>query len=157
MWREKPQDKLWINSLFIKSITIILVYVSRLKKNLPCISLLSHTLIIFLKCGNTLLSPFYFLLHALLSLDCLLFSKWLTLGCSFFFFFFGCGFLFLCTCTYSLCVLPKAAALYSLIPLAFFPNENHFYSLLVSHFVFLSPNGGPLGQSQQILCSIVYL
>ena len=87
MWREKSQDKLWINSLFIKSITIIFVYVSRLKKNLPCISLLSHTLIIFLKCGNTLLSPFYFLLHALLSLDCLLFSKWLTLGCSFFFFF----------------------------------------------------------------------
>ena len=89
MWREKSQDKLWINSLFIKSITIILVYVSRLKKNLPCISLLSHTLIIFLKCGNTLLSPFYFLLHALLSLVCILFSKWLTLGCSFFFFFLG--------------------------------------------------------------------
>ena len=29
---------------------------------------LIHTLIIFLKCGNTLPSPFYFLLHAQLSL-----------------------------------------------------------------------------------------
>ena len=40
---EKSQDKLRINSLFIKSITINIVYVSRLKKNLSCFSLLSHT------------------------------------------------------------------------------------------------------------------
>ena len=53
----------------IKSITIILVYVSRLKKNLSYFFfLLLHTLIISLKGGNTLPSSFYFLLHAQLSL-----------------------------------------------------------------------------------------
>ena len=45
----------------IKSITIILMYVSRLKKNLFYFSLLLHTLIISFKDGNTLLSYFYFL------------------------------------------------------------------------------------------------
>ena len=44
----------------IKSIIIILVYVSRLKKNLSYSSLLSHTLISSLKDSNTLLSPLYF-------------------------------------------------------------------------------------------------
>ena len=57
---KKSRDKLRINSLFIKSITINIVYVSQLKKNLSCFSLLSHTLIISLKGSNTLLSPFYF-------------------------------------------------------------------------------------------------
>ena len=47
----------------------------------------THTLIISLKSSNTLLSPFYFLLHAQLSLGCLLFSKRLTLGCSLSLFF----------------------------------------------------------------------
>ena len=36
------------------------MYVSRLKKKSLLFSLLSHTLIIFLKGGDTLLSPFYF-------------------------------------------------------------------------------------------------
>ena len=47
------------NFTIIKSITIILVYVSRLKKNLSYFSLLSHThtLIISFKGSNTLLSP----------------------------------------------------------------------------------------------------
>ena len=48
------------NLTIIKSIIIILVYGSWLKKNLSCFSLLNthtHTLIISLKGGNTLLSP----------------------------------------------------------------------------------------------------
>ena len=40
------------NFTIIKSITIILVYVSRLKKKISYFSLLSYTLIIFLKGGN---------------------------------------------------------------------------------------------------------
>ena len=44
---KKPQNKLRINFIIIKSITIILVYVSRL----------SHTLIISFKGSNILLSP----------------------------------------------------------------------------------------------------
>ena len=61
------------NFTIIKSITIILVYVSWLNKNFSCFSLLSHTQIISLKSGNTLHSPFYFLLHAELSLGCFFF------------------------------------------------------------------------------------
>ena len=118
------------NFTIIKSITIIIVYVIRLKKNLSYFSLLSHTLIISLKGGNTLLSPFYFLLHAQLSLDSLLFSKRFTLGCSLSFFL--CGFLFLCSCTYSPYVFSKTAAIYSLLSLGFLPSENPFYFLLVS-------------------------
>ena len=48
------------NFIIIKSITVILVYISRLKKNLSYFSLLSHTQIISLKGDNTLHSPFYF-------------------------------------------------------------------------------------------------
>ena len=44
------------NFTIIKSITISLMYISRLKKKSPYFSLLSHTLIIYFKCGNTLLS-----------------------------------------------------------------------------------------------------
>ena len=75
-WREKPRGKLWINSLLssqLQLITIILVYVSQLKKNIFWFSLLSHTLINSIKGGNTLLFPFYFLLHTQLSLGSLLF------------------------------------------------------------------------------------
>ena len=104
--------------------------------------LLSHTLIISLKDSNTLLSPFYFLLHAQLSLGCLLFSKQLTLVCSLSFFLYD--FLFLCSCTYSLCVFSKVTIL------------SWFDALF-----FFSPKGGLLGQSQrqsqQLLCSIVCL
>ena len=63
------KNKLRINLLFIKSITIVFVHVSWLKKKPLLFSLLSHTLIIILKGNNTLLSPFYFLLHAQLSLS----------------------------------------------------------------------------------------
>ena len=128
--KEKITGKTPNNFTIIKSITIIIVYVIRLKKNLSYFSLLSHTLIISLKGGNTLLSPFYFLLHAQLSLDCLLFSKHFTLGCSLSFFL--CGFLFLCSCTYSPYVFSKTAAIYSLLSLVFLPSENPFYFLLVS-------------------------
>ena len=127
--RETPN-----NFTIIKSITIILAYVSRLQKKYLLFSLFSHTLIIFIKSNNTLLSHFYFLLHAQLSLDYLLFSKWLTLGCSLFFFLYN--FLFLCSCTYSLCVFSKSATLCSLLSLAFLPSKNPFYSLLVSHYIF---------------------
>ena len=55
------------NFTIIKSITLILMYASRLKKkSLLFFFILTHK-IIFLKGGNTLLSPFYFLLHAQLS------------------------------------------------------------------------------------------
>ena len=126
------------NFTIIKSITIILVYISRLKKNLSCFSLLSlslphththtHTLIISFKGSNTLFS-----------------SPWLsfrrrqpyTLS--------------------SLAIFLKVAIPYSLLPLAFLPSENPF-SLSQFHALFsLSPQGGPLGQNSQILCSIVYL
>ena len=43
-----------------KLITIILVYVSQLKKNLSYFSSLSHSLIISIKGSNTLISPLYF-------------------------------------------------------------------------------------------------
>ena len=102
-----------------------------------------HTLSISLKSSNTLLSPFYFLLHAQLSLGCLLFSKWLTLGCSLSFFL--CSFFFLCSCTYSFCVFWKTAALCSLLPLAFLPNKNPFYSLLISRFIFPLSKGSTTG------------
>ena len=134
LWREKSWDKLRINSLFIKSIIIILVYVSQLKKNISYFSLLSHTLIMSFKGDNTLLSPFYFLLHAQLSLGCLLFSKGLTLCCSLSFF---------------LVRLPLSLLLHILlVPFIL----SWFHALF-----FLSPNGGLLGQSQQIFCNIVYL
>ena len=43
------------------------------EKSLLFFFALTYTLIIFLKGGNTLHSPFYFLLHAQPSLGCLLF------------------------------------------------------------------------------------
>ena len=43
LWREKTTGQIPNNFTIIKSITIILVYVSRLKKNLSYFSLLSHT------------------------------------------------------------------------------------------------------------------
>ena len=99
------------NFTIIKSITIILVYVSWLKKNLSYFSFLTHThthtLIISFKCSNTLLSPFYFLLHAQLSRGCLLFSLSGSFLAALSSFSFLCGFLFLCSCTYYLCVFSK--------------------------------------------------
>ena len=95
------------------------MYVSWLKKNLSYFSLLSHTLIISLKGGNTLLFPFYFLLLAHLSLDCLLFSKGLTLG-FFFWLPLSLHLPILCLCLLecsnpllspSSCVLPKRKSL----------------------------------------------
>ena len=61
------------NFTIIKSITIIFVYISWLKKKSLLLSLLWHTLNIFLKCDNTLLSHFYFSSpYTALSLGCLL-------------------------------------------------------------------------------------
>ena len=79
--KEKIMGQTLNRFTIIKSITIILMYVPRLKKNLSYFSLLTHThthththtLIISLKDSNTLLSPFYFLLHTQLSLGCLFF------------------------------------------------------------------------------------
>ena len=57
-WREKNTGQTLNNFTIIKSITIILVYVSQLKKNLSFFFFaLTHTLIIFFKCSNTLLPP----------------------------------------------------------------------------------------------------
>ena len=127
------------NFTIIRSITIIRVYVSRLKKNFSYFSLLSrthtHTQIISFKGGNTLLSPFYFLLHAQLSHGCLLFSLSGSLLVALSSFSFLCSLLFFCSYTYSLCVFSKAAVPYSLLPLAFLPSENPF-SLSWFHTLF---------------------
>ena len=73
----KTTGQILNNFTIVKSITIIIVYVSRLKKNLSYFSFHTHThthtLIISFKSGNTLLSSFYFLLYAQLSLGYLLF------------------------------------------------------------------------------------
>ena len=112
------------NFIIIKSITIIFMYVSWLKKKSLLFSLLSHTLIIFFKGGNTLLSPFYFLLHAQLSfLAVFFFSKWLPLGCS----LFSCAAILVATLTFSLCVA---------IPFLYLFNIRHtlsFSSLCSTH------------------------
>ena len=106
----------------IKSITIILVYVSRLKKNLSCFSLLSHThththtqrLIISFKGSNTLLSP-----------PRLSSQRQQPFALS------------------SLAIFLNAAIPCTLLPLAFFPSKNLF-SLSWFHALFsLSPWGGP--------------
>ena len=56
------------NFTIIKSITIIFMYVSRIKKNLSYFFFtLTHILIISFKGDNTLLFHFYFLFHAQLS------------------------------------------------------------------------------------------
>ena len=69
----KTTGQILNNFTIVKSITIIIVYVSQLKKNLSYFSFHTHTLIISFKSGNTLLSSFYFLLYAQLSLGYLLF------------------------------------------------------------------------------------
>ena len=110
------------------------MYVLRLKKNLSCFSLLSfslshtHTNYLFQRRQH-------FTLSFLFSSPRTAFS-WLSsfslngvLLAAFFSFYFLCDFLFLCSCTYSLCVFLKAAAPYSLIPLAFLLSEIHFLSL----------------------------
>ena len=115
------------------------------EKSLLFFFTLTHTLIISFKGENTLLSPFYFLLHAQFSLGCLLFSKWPTLGCSLSFFL--CGFLFLCFCTYCLCVFWKAVITYSLLSLVFLLSENQNQSQKPKP----KPKEGPLGQSSMCL------
>ena len=112
-------------------------YVCLTTKEKCLIFLCSHTLIISLKGSNALLFPFYFFLHTQLSLGCLLFSKWLTLGCSLFFLVWLPLSLLL--------VFSKDAVPYSLLPLVFLPNENPFYSLLVSRSIFPLPKGRTLG------------
>ena len=89
--KEKIEGQTPNQFTIIKSITIILMYVSRLKKNL--FFFFSHTQIISLKGGNTLLSPFYFLLHAWLFLGCLLSLSGSLLDALS---ILLCGFLFLC-------------------------------------------------------------
>ena len=57
-WKEKTTGQIPNNFTIIKLITIILVYVSRLKKNLSYFFFaLTHTLVISFKGSNTLLTP----------------------------------------------------------------------------------------------------
>ena len=71
------------NSTIIKSITIIIVYVSQLKKNLFCFSLLSHTHYLSLSKVATLCFLFFILFSTHSSLLAVyFFSKWLLLGYS---------------------------------------------------------------------------
>ena len=119
-WNEKTMQQIPNNFTIIKSITIILVYVLQLKKNLSFFSLLSHTLIISFKDNNILLSP-----------PRLSSWRWQLFALP------------------SLTISLKAAIPCTLLLLAFLPNENLF-SLSWFHALFsLSPLGGPLGQSQR--------
>ena len=104
--KEKTIGQISNNFTIVKSITIIIVYVSRLKKNLSYFSLLSHTLIIYFKGGNTLLSP-----------PCLSSRRRQLFTLS------------------SLAIFLKVAIPYSLFPPAFLPNENIF-SLSWFHALF---------------------
>ena len=71
------------NSTIIKSVTIIIVYVSQLKKNLFCFSLLSHTHYLSLSKAATLCSLIFILFSTHSSLLAVyFFSKWLLLGYS---------------------------------------------------------------------------
>ena len=90
-FKRKTTGQIPNNFTIIKSITIILVYVSWLKKKSLLFSLLSHTLIIFLKDGNTLLSPFYFLFHAQLYFLTIFFSSSFSFFSFFLFSFFSCA------------------------------------------------------------------
>ena len=100
------------NFTIIKSITIIFMYVSRIKKNLSYFFFtLTHTLIISFKGDNTLLSHFYFLFHAQLS------------------FLAALSFLF---CGNPCCCYPPSS-----VP----PKRNSFsFSLLVSRSIFPLPH-----------------
>ena len=122
--------------------------------------LLSHTLIISLKSSNTLLSPFYFLLHAQLSLGCLLFSKRLTLVCSLS--LFSCVASSFFALAHTLFVSSQRRQSFTLsFFLRSFQAKIPFILSWFDALFFFSPKGGPLGQSQrqsqQLLCSIVYL
>ena len=76
------------NFTMIKSITIIFVYVSRLKKiYFIFLCFHTHTLIISFKGGKLLLSPFYFFSPRTFLLAVFFFFKRLPLGCFLFFFF----------------------------------------------------------------------
>ena len=86
------------------------MYISQLKKKSLLFSLLSHTLIIFLKGANTLLSSFYFLLHVQLSFLAIFFSLSGSLLAALLFlfsFFFSssssCAAILVATLTFALC------------------------------------------------------
>ena len=113
------------NFTIIKSITIIIMYVSRLKENFSCFSLLSYnTNYLFQRRQHFTLFFFFFSTYSFF-LVVFFFSKRLPLGCSLSFFL--CGVLYFCSCTYSFCVFSKAAVPYSLLPLAFLPSQNPFF------------------------------
>ena len=105
------------NFTIIKSITIIFMYVSRIKKILSFFFFtLTHTLIISFKGDNTLLFHFYFLFHAQLS------------------FLVALSFLF---CSNPCCCSPP-----SFVP----PKRKSFsFPLLVSHSIFPLPIERTLG------------
>ena len=134
------------------------MYVSWLKKNLSYFSLLSHTHTNYLfQRRHTLCSLLFifFSTHSSL-LAIFFFSKRLPLGCSLFFFFLVRLPLSLLLHILFLCLLEGGSPLLSpsfCVP----PKRKSLFSLLVSRSIFLLLVGKPLGQSHQILCSIVYL
>ena len=136
------------------------MYISRLNKNISYFSLFSHTQIISLKGGNTLLSHFYFLLPTQLSLGCLLLSKRLTFGCSLFFLVW----LPLSLLLRTLFVSFRRRQPLTLSFLVFLSNENPFYSLLVSRSIFpllkrrtLRPKPKPKLSNSLYLCLFIKL
>ena len=123
------------NFIIIKLITIILVYVSRLKKNLFCFlfiyaATLCSLLFILFSMHSSLLAVFFF-------------SKRLLLGYSLFFFFFVRLPLSLLLHILSLCLLEGGSTLLSpssCIP----PKQKSLFSFLVSCFIFPLPIGRTL-------------
>ena len=129
------------NFTIIKSITIIGVYVSWLKKNLSFFPLLTHThtqklslskatilyslLFIFSSTNSSLLAVFFF-------------SKRFPLGCFLFFFFLVQLPLSLLLHILSLCLLESSSTLLS--PSSYVPpKQKSIFSLFISRSIFLSP------------------
>ena len=126
------------NFTIIKSITIILVYVSWLNKNFSCFSLLSHTNYLSQKRQHFALSFLFSSPRTALSWLSS-FSLNSSLLATLSSFSFLCGFLFLYSCTYSLYVFSKALVPYSLLFLTFLPSENPFFLSLFHTLFSLSP------------------
>ena len=162
--KRKAMEKTPNNFIIIKSIKIILVYVSRLKKNLFFFFFsLTHTLIISFKGGNTLLSPPWLssrrrqpfalfplaiflkaaIPYTLLPLAFLLSENLFSLS------WFHALF--------SLAIFLKVAIPFILLPLVFLLSKNLFSLFWFHALFFFSLKGELLGQKHQILWSIVYL
>ena len=126
------------------------MYVSRLKKNLFCFSLLSHTHYLSLSKTATFCSLIFILFSTHSSLLAIyFFSKRLLLGYSLFFFFLVQLPLSLLLHILSLCLLEGSSTLLSLsscVP----PKRKSLFSLLILRFIFPFLIGRTLGPKPSI-------